>query len=187
MRRLTKIVLCLTLLGVPVNVSWAEEDGEWFTEEFRVSRRTAVILSALAPGVGQMASGSKVKGGGFFVGALTTMMVAVDANEQVHTRTELYRGLVRQHASLLGAGKEERAAAVWDAALRQRRQVDGLQSRRDIFGGAALCIYLLNVADIVLGQSEDARQASAVGERGSARIAVRPLSTAAGIAVVRFF
>jgi len=186
-RRLTKTVLCLTLLGVTRQVSWAEEDGERFTEELRVSRRTAVMLSVFAPGVGQMASGSKMKGGAFFLGALTTIMVAVDANEQVDTREELYRGLVRQREGLLAAGNKERAAVVWEAALRQRRQVDGLRSRRNIFGSAALCIYLLNVADAVLGQSEETSQASAVGEQGSARIVLRPLSTGAGITLVRFF
>ena len=73
-----------------------------FAEEIRVSRNTAVVLSVLFPGLGQMASGQKRKGGALFLGELVSLIVAVDGHESYNTRRGVYetsRRRVRSPAS----------------------------------------------------------------------------------------
>jgi len=81
------------VIGVVVWVAYfwgtaAEVRGEdgMFTEEVRVSGNRAVLLSALCPGLGQMASGQKLKGGVFLLAELVAVMAAVDGHESYKTR-----------------------------------------------------------------------------------------------------
>ena len=156
-----------------------------FAEEVRVSRNRAVMLSVPFPGLGQMASGQKQKGGALFLSGLVSLIVAVDAHESYNTRRDVYAASRGEYEDLRRGGSHLEAEAKWQRVVGLNDNLDNLHSRRQIFGYAAVAIYALNVVDILLRHPGSATAAQEVDRQP--RVSVGPVGGTTGIVVSRGF
>ena len=153
MKHVICVVVCLAyVLGM---ASAVRGQGEMFAEELRVSGKTAILLSVMFPGLGQMASGHKLKGGVFFLSELVALIVAVDAHEEYKTRLNVYRTSQEEYTALRIGGTHRDAEAKWKHLVDLNDDLDSLHDRRQIFGYAVAEIYALNVIDILFLRSEE--------------------------------
>lgn len=123
---------------------------EMFAEELRVSKRKAVFLSALFPGLGQMASGHKVKGGALLFSELLALIVAVDAHEEYNTRLNVYEESLAAYEAMRVGGNHGDAEERWQELNRIKKDLDGLHNRRLAFAYPAIGIYIASLIDIAL-------------------------------------
>ena len=182
-----KHVICVVLCVVFVcGTAWeARGEEEMFAEEVRVSRNRAVMLSVLFPGLGQMASGQKQKGGALFLSGLVSLVVAADAHESYNTRRDVYAASRSEYDALRGGGSHQEAEAKWQSLVELNDDLDNLHGRRQLFGYAAVAIYALNVVDILLWHPGDATAAQEVDRRP--RVSVGPVGGTTGIVVSKGF
>ena len=151
MKRGICIVVCLVyVLGTAPAVRGQEE---MFAEELRVSGKTAILLSVMFPGLGQMASGYKLKGGVFLLTELVALVVAVDAHEEYDTRLSVYEESRGEYDAIRMGGNYQDAETKWRRLVDLNDDLDSLHDRRLIFGYAAAGIYALNVIDILFLRS----------------------------------
>ena len=182
-----KHLICVVLgLAFVCGTAWeARGEEEMFAEEIRVSRNRAVMLSVLFPGLGQMASGQKQKGGALFLSGLVSLIVAVDAHESYNTRLDVYATSRGEYDALRSGGSHQEAEAKWQRLVDLNDDLDNLHSRRQIFGYAAAAIYAFNVVDILLRHPGDATAAAEVERQPL--IAVGPVGGTTGIVVSKGF
>ena len=181
-----KQVICVVLGLVLVCGAAREARGEeeMFAEEVRVSRNSAVLLSVLFPGLGQMASGQKRKGGALFLSELAALIVAVDAHESYNTRRDVYAASLNEYDALRAGGSHQEAEAKWQSLVELNDDLDDLHRRRQIFGYAAVAIYAYNLVDI-LRQSDGGTAAQKVDRQP--RVFVGSVGGTTGIVVSKRF
>ena len=150
-----KHVLCVAVCLVYVlgTAPVVRGQDEMFAEELRVSGRSAILLSVMFPGLGQMASGHKLKGGVLFLAELVALIVAVDAHEEYDTRLSVYEESLGEYAAMRIRGNYQAAEAKWKRLMDLNDDLHSLHDRRQIFGYAAAGIYALNVIDILFLRS----------------------------------
>ena len=182
-----KHVICVLLCAAFVCWTAREAEGEeeMFAEEVRVSRNTAVVLSVLFPGLGQMASGQKQKGGALFLSELVSLIVAVDGHESYSTRRDVYATSRSEYEALRVGGSHQEAEAKWRSLVDLNDDLDNLHSRRQIFGNAAAAIYALNLVDILFWQSGDATVAQELDRMP--RVSFGPVGGTTGILISKGF
>ena len=182
-----KHLICVLLCAAYVCGSAWEVRGEeeMFAEEVRVSRNTAVVLSVLFPGLGQMASGQKQKGGVLFLSELVSLIVAVDGHESYNTRREVYATSLSEYEDLRVGGSHQEAEARWRRLVDLNDDLDNLHGRRQIFGYAAAAIYALNLVDILFWQPGDATASQEADTRP--RVSAGPVGGTAGIVISKRF
>jgi len=78
----------LLIFSSAVTVYAQEEES--FIREAAVSRRDAVVLSTLFPGLGQMTQGQSVKGISLFLGEAASLIVFINAHENYNTKQKIY-------------------------------------------------------------------------------------------------
>lgn len=184
MKHVICIVLCAAFVcGTAWEVRGAED--EMFAEEVRVSRNRAVMLSVLFPGLGQMASGQKQKGGALFLSGLVSLIVAVDAHESYNTRRDVYSASRSEYDDLRVGGSDQEAEVKWQRAVGLNDNLDNLHSRRQLFGYATVAIYALNLADILLRHPGDATAAQEIDRQSL--VSVGPVGGMTGIVVSKRF
>ena len=182
-----KHVICVLLCAAFVCGTARDAGGEeeMFAEEVRVSRNTAVVLSVLFPGLGQMASGQKKKGGALFLGELVSLIVAVDGHESYNTRRDVYATSLSEYEALRAGGSHQEAEARWRRLVDLNDDLDNLHGRRQIFGYAAAAIYALNLVDILFLQPGDATAAQEADRRP--RVSLGPVGGTTGIVISKGF
>ena len=151
MKHVLCVAVCMAyVLGTAPAVRGQEE---MFAEELRVPGKTAILLSVMFPGLGQMASGHKLKGGVLLLTELVALIVAVDAHEEYDTRLSVYKESRGEYAGMRMGGNYQDAETKWKRLVDLDDDLDSLHDRRQIFGYAAAGIYALNVIDILFLRS----------------------------------
>ena len=85
---------------------------ETFTQRQRPGKKRAIAISAVLPGLGQVALGSRFKGLGIFLGELTTLVVAVNANENYKTLKGRHEQETERYLALRHGGRTNRSDRV---------------------------------------------------------------------------
>ena len=163
MKHVICVVVCLAFVCGTAWEAGGQED--MFAEEVSVSPNTAVMLSLMFPGLGQMATGQKLKGGAFFLTELVALVVAVDGHESYNTRQDVYETTRQEYAAMRTGGNYQEADAKWQRLVDLKDDLDSLHGRRQIFGYAAAGIYALNVIDILRSRSGGTTAAQEVDDR----------------------
>ena len=145
------LILTLALSGIlllPCR-SFAEEDV--FATRKAASRKEAVILSALFPGLGQLSTGRKVTGTILLVAEIGSLATALTANENYNTRLDNYERLKLEY-ELMAAGnsRHDLAEQRWRELSAEAEDLDGLHNIRRAYTAAAAGIYVYNLVDILL-------------------------------------
>ena len=144
------LILTLVLSGIllPCGV-FAEE--EVFAARKSATRKEAVILSALFPGLGQLSTGRKVTGTILLVAEIGSLATALTANENYNTRLDNFERLKSEYEQMAaGNTRHDLAEQRWQELRAEADDLDGLHNLRRAYTAAAVGIYVFNLVDILL-------------------------------------
>ena len=162
MHRLPICLFAVCLAGTvsfnPVGAQVFSEDT--FTQRPLAEKKRAIAISAALPGLGQVALGSRLKGLGIFLGELTTLIVAVNANENYKTVKGRHEQETERYLALRQGGRFEQAKERWQTLKDMEDDLDSYHRWRQLAYLSA-GIYLYNMIDILFFTAPDsgARQA----------------------------
>lgn len=127
------------------------QNEESFVREATISKRDAVLLSALFPGLGQMTAGHKLKGVSMFVAETISLAVFLNAHENYSTKLETYNRDKRtlDGYALEGGQNYTTANALYKSIKSQSNKLDDLNSTRNIALIVAAGVYAYNLFDAV--------------------------------------
>jgi hypothetical protein len=163
LNRFIGAVLCgILLLGI-AGTAIAQDEDSFFREQV-VSKRDAVILSALFPGLGQMTQGQKVRGVTMFLGEAVSLVLFINANENYKTKQNLYdRDMGTYNAMAMTQGSSDNSARIMFNDLKdQSDELDNLNTMRNTALIVAAGVYAYNLFDAVFLSSSttESRRAS---------------------------
>jgi len=142
--------LSILLLTVMTGVLYAQ-DEESFVRESTISKRDAVLLSVLFPGVGQMTAGAKAKGVALFFAEITSLAIFANAHENYTTKLSTYdrdKAILDQMA-LKGRSNYIDASKMYKDVKGQATKLDDLHKTRNIALYLAVGVYAYNLFDAV--------------------------------------
>ena len=142
-------------VGVMLCVMFAASDLQAeegvFAERQIASRKQAVLLSALFPGMGQLSKGRKMTGSILVLAELSSLATALTANENYRTRLDNFRRQKSEYEEMAaGDSQFDAADARWQQLQKDAESLDRLGLTRRVFTAAALGIYAYSLADILL-------------------------------------
>ena len=167
LKRFFGAVLCGILLLSAAGTAIAQDEDSFFRDQV-VSKRDAVILSALFPGLGQMTQGQKVKGATMFLGEAVSLVLFINANENYNTKQNLYDRDMDSYKSLaMKQGSDADARALFNDLKDQSGDLDNLHTMRNTALIVAAGVWAYNLFDaIFVSQSTtESRRASADSEK----------------------
>lgn len=144
------IILFSICLSRPVE---GEEDV--FARREMASKKEAIFLSVLFPGLGQLSSGHKLKGTIILVSEIGSLVIALTANESYKTRLDDFDRLKAEYERMkAGNSSYDLAQQKWSELSQTGEDLDGLHLVRRTFGTAAAGIYLYSLVDILLSHPQ---------------------------------
>ena len=142
--------LSVLLLLSTTGVMFAQNE-ESFVRESTISKRDAVLLSALFPGLGQMTAGYKAKGVLMFLVETTSLAMFVNAHENYSTKLDNYnrdKRILDEMSGNIGANYTE-ASKLFKNIKSQSDKLDNLNQTRNIALIVAAGVYAYNLFDAV--------------------------------------
>lgn len=138
------LLLCFCLAGV----GFAQNEDS-FVRAAQISKRDAVLLSALFPGLGQMTAGNKVKGVSMFLAETVSLALFVNAHEDYTTKLNTYDRdkEILDAMALKGRASYTEAEELFKDIKKQNTKLDDLHSTRNIALAVAAGVYAYNVVD----------------------------------------
>jgi len=149
------------------------QDEEEFMRAAAVSKRDAIVLSALFPGLGQMTQGHKVKGISMFIGEAASLILFINAHENYNTKQKIYDRDMDIFDSLAGTTKTkissyqktaEDARRLYNDLQDQNDELDNLHTLRNTALIVAAGVYAYNLFDAIF-ISEDVTQSQRAENR----------------------
>lgn len=155
----------LLLISSAGTVFAQDEDGS-FMRAATVSKRDAVIFSALFPGLGQMTQGHKVKGISMFIGEAASLVFFINAHENYNTKQKIYdrdmdifKSLATTTTTKINQYEKTSldARRLFDDLKDQNDDLDNLHTIRNTALIVAAGVYAYNLFDAIF-LSEDISQ-----------------------------
>jgi len=131
------------------------QDESSFIREATISKRDAVVLSALFPGLGQMTQGHKVKGISMFIGEAASLVMFINAHENYNTKQKIYdRDLdIFNNLKTTKSAKFQKsytdANKLYKSLQDQNDDLDNLHSIRNTAIIIATGVYAYNLFDAI--------------------------------------
>lgn len=145
------LILTLALSGILLLPCGARAEEDVFAARKTASRKEAVILSALFPGLGQLSSGRKVTGTILLVSEIGSLATVLTANENYNTRLDNFERLKSEYEQMAaGNSRHDLAEQRWQELTSEADDLDGLHNLRRAYTAAAVGIYVYNLVDILL-------------------------------------
>ncbi len=146
--------LSLLLMITSSGVVFAQ-DEEVFIRGVGVSKRDAVVLSILFPGLGQMTQGQKIKGISFFIGETASLILFFNAHENYNTKQKIYERDTENFNKLASTpGKSEALSKeLFNDLKEQNDDLDNLHTLRNTALIVAASIYTYNIIDAIFFSS----------------------------------
>ena len=155
MLKFVTIAGLLTLLIFSSAGTVFAQDESSFIREATISKRDAVVLSALFPGLGQMTQGHKVKGITMFIGEAASLVMFINAHENYNTKQKIYdRDLdIINNLKTTKSAKYEKsytdADKLYKSLQDQNDDLDNLHSIRNTAIIIAAGVYAYNLFDVI--------------------------------------
>jgi len=152
---------CVTITGLSILLlittagGVLAQDEESFIRESTISKRDAIVLSTLFPGLGQMTQGSKVKGISFFIGEAASLIIFINAHENYNTKQKTYDrdlGIFNNMKNVPGKTSSE-AERLYKDLKSQNDDLDNLHSIRNTAIIVAAGVYAYNLVDAIFFSS----------------------------------
>jgi hypothetical protein len=140
------LLLLFSIVGVTI-----AQNEEGFIRESTISKRDAVLLSVLFPGLGQMTSGHMVKGVALFFSGAASLAVFVNSNEDYKTKLSTYNNDkdILNAMALKGRTNYQDANNLYVDLRKQSNRLDGLNNSRNIALYIAAGVYAYNLFDAI--------------------------------------
>ena len=148
----------------------------------QVTRSQAIALSAVFPGLGQLATGHRNRGTALVTAELACLVISLTSHEDFDTQKTQFDIESQRYLSLRESGSFEAAEESWQRLSTKKDDLDGSHTRRRLFGVLAAAVYGYNLVDVlVFGGGEEPQESSSVS--------VAPMvdRRATGVAVVAHF
>ena len=149
----------LLIFSSALTVYAQEEDS--FIREATVSKRDAMVLSTLFPGLGQMTQGQSVKGISLFLGEAASLIVFINAHENYNTKQKIYdRDMnIFNNLSTTASSNYDKTATdakkLFHDLQDQNDDLDQLHTMRNTAIIIAAGIYAYNLFDAVFLSSSE--------------------------------
>ncbi len=162
---ITVVTLSFVLLAMSAGTVLAQDEGG-FMRSVSVSKREAVVLSAIFPGLGQMTQGHKYKGISLFIGEAVSLVMFINAHENYETKYDIYERDMGIFNSLSSSesykvGKyfktDAEAKKLYKDLKDQNDDLDSLNTIRNTAIIVAAGVYAYNLFDAIF-LSEDVTQ-----------------------------
>jgi len=147
--------LSLLLVVSSAGITCAQ-DEESFVRVSVISKRDAIVLSALFPGLGQMTSGQKVKGVSFFLAEAASLVLFVNAHENYSTKKTTYDKDLDEFNRLAtygidgsGRGSYTSAEKMYKDLKKKNDDLDNLNTVRNTAIIVAAGVYVFNLVDAI--------------------------------------
>jgi hypothetical protein len=114
------------------------------------SHRQALLLSALFPGLGQLATEQRYKGTALLAGQAAFLVVGLTSHADYNTQKDQFRLEGRRYETLRQGGTFAEADESWKKMRSLQDDLDASHTRRQIFGGLAVLLYGYNMIDMFL-------------------------------------
>ncbi len=127
------------------------QDEESFVRRSIVSKKDAIVLSVIYPGLGQMTSGQKYKGISLFLAETVSLLFTINAHENYRTKKKVYDKDMIEYNSIAikGSGEYEDAIAQFNDLKDRNDELDNLNTIRNVALFAAVAVYTYNIIDSV--------------------------------------
>ncbi len=177
------LVLCGVLLLTGGHSLWAEEAStqRLGVRKQHVERSQAIALSAVFPGLGQLATGHRNRGTALVAAEVVCLVVWLTSHEDYNTQVTQFDLESERYFALREGGSFEQAEESWKRLSDKKDDLDGSHLRRRVFGVLAVAVYGYNLLDVLIFD-------------GAEPVAEKPLSIVpmtqprtAGVALVAWF
>jgi len=149
------LLLSLFLLITSSGLVFAQGE-EVFIRGIEVSKRDAIVLSVLFPGLVQMTQGQKVKGISFFVGEAASLILFFNAHENYNTKQKVYERDTEIFNNLKqtpGKTADKDAIPLFNDLKDQNDVLDNLHTIRNTALIVAAGVYAYNIIDAIFFSS----------------------------------
>ena len=146
-----------------------------------LTRPEVIALSAVFPGLGQLAAGHSKRGTALVAAEVACLVVWLTSHEDYNTQAAQFNLESERYSSLRQGGSFEEAEESWRRLSEKKEDLDGSHMRRRLFGALAAAVYACNLVDVLVLDGAEPDSGSPVS--------VVPLidSGTSGVAVVARF
>lgn len=150
-----KIIKALGIVGLSLLVllkpmgSVFAQDEESFVRRSLTSKKDAIVLSVIYPGLGQMTAGQKYKGISLFVGETVSLLFAINSHENYNTKQKVYDKDFNEYNQLVNGGSFINAKSQYEDLKDRNDELDNLHTIRNTALIAAAAVYAYNIIDSV--------------------------------------
>ena len=147
------------------------QDEESFVRRSFISKKDAIVLSVIYPGLGQMTAGQKYKGISLFVAETFSLLFAINANEDYNTKQKVYDKDIDIFNGLAKGGVYKEAVSEFNDLKDRCDELDNLNTIRNTALIVAGAVWAYNIIDSILfsPSTSESQRANA----GNSRMVVR--------------
>ena len=148
--------LCLMLLVQLAGVAVAQ-DEESFVRRAVISKKDALVLSLVYPGLGQMTAGQKYKGMSMFVAETISLVFFINAHENYNTKKKVYERDLDIFTAIAtqGSGEYDDALSGYKDLNDTNDELDNLHTIRNTALIVAGAVYAYNIFDAIFFSASD--------------------------------
>ena len=125
-----------------------------------VTRSQAIALSAVFPGLGQLATGHRNRGTALVTAELACLVIWLTSHEDFDTQKTQFEIESQRYLSLREDSSFEDAEASWQRLSAKKDDLDGSHTRRRLFGVLAAAVYGYSLVDVLLRSGGEEPQAA---------------------------
>ncbi|MCE5252355.1 DUF5683 domain-containing protein [bacterium] len=165
------------------------QDEESFVRVSVISKRDAIVLSALFPGLGQMTTGQKVKGVSFFLAEAASLVLFVNAHENYSTKKTTYDKDLKDFEAIatVGRGSYMTAEKQFKDLKDQSKDLDDLHSIRNTAIIVAAGVYAYNLVDAIFFAPSSSESRKAEGTKNRIEVTSSMVDRTPGIMLTKRF
>lgn len=128
------------------------QQEESFIRERVLSKRDALLMSSIYPGLGQMTGGQRGKGVVFFLAETVSMVYAINAHENYTTKAKIYKRDFADYNNIGpgGSGTYAEALTAYNDLKDRSKELDTLDTIRNSAFIAGGIVYLYNIFDVLI-------------------------------------
>jgi hypothetical protein len=165
------------------------QDESSFVRQALVTKKEAIILSVIYPGLGQMVAEHKYKGLSLFVAETVSLIFAVNAHENYSTKQKVYNKDLNIFKDLpkKGSGQYADALAMYKDLKDKNDELNNLNTIRNTALIAAIVVYAYNVVDSIFFSSSTVESPKADIENKSVIVRSAMIDRTPGILLSKSF
>ena len=149
------------------------QDEESFVRRSIVSKKDAIVLSVIYPGLGQMTAGQKYKGISLFLAETVSLIFTINSHENYRTKQKVYdKDMIEfNNIAKQQSGEYNDALEQYNDLKDRNDELDNLNTVRNVALIAAVAVYAYNVVDAVFFSSSTSESRQV--DNGKSKIVVR--------------